>query len=172
MKLSVCLLVVNNINPADKEAFGHFNLSKLFTKIFGLINSIGFLFWVIGFGVLMTGIIGVSNIMHVVVKERTREIGIKRAIGASPLSIISQIVTESVFLTTFSGFLGLVLGVLIVETAGKMAGHSNPMILNPYVDIKVAFIALGVLVVFGSIAGFLPAQKAIKIKPVDALRYE
>jgi len=163
----------HKISPDDKEAFGHFNLAKLFNKIFGLFNSIGFLFWVIGFGVLMTGIIGVSNIMHVVVKERTREIGVKRAIGARPLSVISQIVTESVFLTTFAGFWGLVLGVLIVEGIGSMfAGDPNAMILNPYVDIKVAFIALGVLVFFGCIAGFLPAQKAMRIKPVDALRYE
>ena len=163
----------HKISPDDKEAFGHFNLAKLFNKIFGLFNSIGFLFWVIGFGVLMTGIIGVSNIMHVVVKERTREIGVKRAIGARPLSVISQIVTESVFLTTFAGFWGLVLGVLIVEGIGSMfAGDPNAMILNPYVDIKVAFIALGVLVFFGCIAGFLPAQKALRIKPVDALRYE
>jgi len=148
-------------------------LAKLFNKIFGLFNSIGFLFWVIGFGVLITGIIGVSNIMHVVVKERTREIGVKRAIGARPLSIVSQIVTEAVFLTTFAGFWGLVIGVLIVEAAGKMtAGDPNAMILNPYVDIKVAFVALGVLVVFGCIAGLLPAQRAMKIKPVDALRYE
>lgn len=163
----------HKISPDDKEAFGHFNLAKIFNKIFGLFNSIGFLFWVIGFGVLITGIIGVSNIMHVVVKERTREIGVKRAIGARPLSIISQIVTESVFLTTFAGFWGLVIGVLIVEAAGKMtAGDPNAIILNPYVDIKVAFVALGVLVVFGCFAGLLPAQRAMKIKPVDALRYE
>ena len=163
----------HKIHPDDKEAFGHFNIAKIFNKIFGLFNSIGFLFWVIGFGVLITGIIGVSNIMLVVVKERTREIGVKRALGAKPLEIINQIVTEAVFLTTFSGFWGLVLGVLIVEGIGKAtAGSPNPMILNPYVDIKVAFIALGVLVVFGCIAGLLPAQKAIKIKPVDALRYE
>ncbi|MFT5749162.1 MAG: putative ABC transport system permease protein [Ancylomarina sp.] len=162
----------HKISPDDKEAFGHFNLAKLFNKLFGLFNSIGFLFWVIGFGVLITGIIGVSNIMHVVVKERTREIGVKRALGARPWEIISQIVTEAVFLTTFSGFWGLVIGVLLVEGAGKMAGDSNQMILNPYVDIKVAFIALGVLVVFGCFAGLLPAQKAMRIKPVDALRYE
>jgi len=163
----------HKISPDDKEALGHFNLAKIFKKIYGLFNSIGFLFWVIGFGVLITGIIGVSNIMHVVVKERTREIGVKRALGASPLSIISQIVTEAVFLTTFAGFWGLVIGVLIVEAAGKMtAGDPDGMLLNPYVDIKVAFIALGVLVVFGCFAGLLPAQKAMRIKPVDALRYE
>ena len=163
----------HNIHPDDKQAIGNFNIAKLFQKIFGLFNSIGFLFWIIGLGVLLTGIIGVSNIMHVVVKERTRELGIKRAIGARPSEVVGQIINESVFLTTFAGFWGLVLGVLIVELIGKMtAGDPNPQILNPYVDINVAFIALGVLVFFGVLAGLLPAQRAIRIKPVDALRYE
>lgn len=163
----------HSIHPDDKQAIGNFNIAKLFQKIFGLFNSIGFLFWIIGFGVLLTGIIGVSNIMHVVVKERTRELGIKRAIGARPSEVVGQIINESVFLTTFAGFWGLVLGVLIVELIGKMTeGNPNPQILNPYVDINVAFIALGVLVFFGVLAGLLPAQRAIRIKPVDALRYE
>jgi len=163
----------HSIHPDDKQAIGNFNIAKLFKKIFGLFNSIGFLFWVIGFGVLLTGIIGVSNIMHVVVKERTKELGIKRAIGARPREVVGQIINEAVFLTTFAGFWGLVLGVLIVEGIGKMTeGDPNPQILNPYVDINVAFIALGVLVLFGILAGLLPAQRAIKIKPVDALRYE
>lgn len=163
----------HTIHPDDKQAIGNFNIAKMFNKIFGLFNSIGFLFWVIGFGVLLTGVIGVSNIMHVVVKERTKEIGIKRAIGAKPLSVVGQIINESVFLTTFAGFWGLVLGVLIVEGIGMMtAGSPESPILNPYVDINVAFIALGVLVFFGVLAGLLPAQRAIRIKPVDALRYE
>ncbi len=163
----------HNIHPDDKQAIGNFNIAKLFQKIFGLFNSIGFLFWIIGFGVLLTGVIGVSNIMHVVVKERTRELGIKRAIGARPREVVGQIINESVFLTTFAGFWGLVLGVLIVELIGKMTeGSPNPQILNPYVDINVAFIALGVLIFFGVLAGLLPAQRAIRIKPVDALRYE
>jgi putative ABC transport system permease protein len=163
----------HSIHPDDKQAIGNFNIAKLFQKIFGLFNSIGFLFWIIGLGVLLTGIIGVSNIMHVVVKERTRELGIKRAIGARPSEVVGQIINESVFLTTFAGFWGLVLGVLIVEGIGKATeGSPNPQILNPYVDINVAFIALGVLIFFGVLAGLLPALKAIRIKPVDALRYE
>ena len=163
----------HSIHPEDKQAIGNFNIAKLFNKIFGLFNSIGFLFWVIGFGVLITGVIGVSNIMHVVVKERTKELGIKRAIGAKPLLVVGQIINESVFLTAFAGFWGLVLGVLIVEGIGKMTeGNPEAQILNPYVDINVAFIALGVLVFFGVLAGLLPAQRAIRIKPVDALRYE
>ena len=163
----------HSIHPDDRQAIGNFNIAKMFNKIFGLFNSIGFLFWVIGFGVLLTGIIGVSNIMHVVVKERTKELGIKRAIGARPREVVGQIINEAVFLTTFAGFWGLVLGVLIVEGIGKMTeGDPNPQILNPYVDINVAFIALGVLVLFGVLAGLLPAQRAIRIKPVDALRYE
>lgn len=163
----------HSIHPDDRQAVGNFNIAKLFNKIFGLFNSIGFLFWVIGFGVLITGVIGVSNIMHVVVKERTKELGIKRAIGAKPSLVVGQIINESVFLTTFAGFWGLFLGVIIVELIGKATeGSPNPQILNPYVDINVAFIALGVLVFFGVLAGLLPAQRAIRIKPVDALRYE
>jgi len=163
----------HSIHPDDKQAIGNINIARLFNKIFGLLNSIGFLFWVIGFGVLLTGVIGVSNIMHVVVKERTKELGIKRAIGARPLSVVGQIINESVFLTTFAGFWGLVIGVVIVEGIGKMTeGNPDAQILNPFVDIKVALIALGVLVFFGVLAGLLPAQRAIKIKPVDALRYE
>ncbi|WP_321300237.1 ABC transporter permease [Marinifilum fragile] len=163
----------HSIHPEDRQAVGNFNIAKIFNKIFGLFNSIGFLFWVIGFGVLITGVIGVSNIMHVVVKERTKELGIKRAIGAKPALVVGQIINESVFLTTFAGFWGLVLGVVIVELIGKATeGSPNPQILNPYVDINVAFIALGVLVFFGVLAGLLPAQRAIRIKPVDALRYE
>ncbi len=163
----------HSIDPTDKQAIGNFNIAKMFKKISGLFTSIGFLFWVIGFGVLITGVIGVSNIMHVVVKERTKEIGIKRAIGAKPLSIVGQIISESVFLTTVFGFGGLVFGVLIVEGIGMAtAGNPDTGILNPYVDIKVAFMALGVLVIFGVLAGLLPAQRAMSIKPVDALRYE
>lgn len=163
----------HSIHPEDRQAIGNFNIAKIFNKIFGLFNSIGFLFWVIGFGVLITGVIGVSNIMHVVVKERTKELGIKRAIGAKPALVVGQIINESVFLTTFAGFWGLFLGVIIVELIGKATeGDPNPQILNPYVDINVAFIALGVLVFFGVLAGLLPAQRAIRIKPVDALRYE
>ncbi|MPQ45442.1 FtsX-like permease family protein [Marinifilum sp. N1E240] len=163
----------HSIHPDDKQAIGNINIARLFNKIFGLLNSIGFLFWVIGFGVLLTGVIGVSNIMHVVVKERTKELGIKRAIGARPLSVVGQIINESVFLTTFAGFWGLVIGVVIVEGIGKVTeGSPDSPILNPFVDINVALIALGVLVFFGVLAGLLPAQRAIKIKPVDALRYE
>jgi putative ABC transport system permease protein len=163
----------HSIHPEDTQAIGNFNIAKLFNKIFGLFNSIGFLFWVIGFGVLLTGVIGVSNIMHVVVKERTKELGIKRAIGAKPLLVVGQIINESVFLTAFAGFWGLVFGVLIVEGIGKMTeGNPDAQILNPYVDINVAFIALGVLIFFGVLAGLLPAQRAIRVKPVDALRYE
>jgi putative ABC transport system permease protein len=172
-KIINLLLRRHSIHPKDKQAVGHFNISEIFKKINGLFNSIGFLFWIIGFGVLITGIIGVSNIMNVVVKERTKEIGIKRAIGAKPLAIFGQILNESVFLTTFAGFWGLVFGVLIVEGIGKITeGNKDIPIMNPYVDFNVALIALGILVFFGVLAGLLPAQRALSVKPVDALRYE
>ncbi|MCT4613648.1 MAG: ABC transporter permease [Marinifilaceae bacterium] len=163
----------HKIHPDDREAVGSFNIAKMFKQIFGLISSIGFLFWVIGFGVLITGVIGVSNIMHVVVKERTKEIGVKRALGARPIVIVNQIIHESVFITTFAGFWGLVLGTFAVEGIAKMVeGDSESFLLNPMVDFEIAILSLVVLIFFGAIAGIVPAYKSIIIKPVDALRYE
>lgn len=161
------------ISPEDREAIGHFNISEVFNKISGLFTSIAFLLWIIGLGTLITGIIGVSNIMLVIVKERTRELGVRRAIGASPRTVVGQILYESVFLTTFAGFWGLVIGVFIVEIIGRITqGDPNSQLLNPAVDFNIAIIALAILIFFGCLAGLIPAQRAISIKPVDALRYE
>lgn len=163
----------HKIHPKDKQAIGHFNISEIFKKIAGLFNSIGALLWIIGFGTLLTGIIGVSNIMLVIVKERTREIGVRRALGAVPHKIVGQILYESIFLTTFAGFWGLFFGVLIVEGIAKgVEGNTEAQLLNPSVDFNVALIAISILVIFGCLAGLVPAQRAIHIKPVDALRYE
>jgi len=121
-------------------------------------------------------VIGISNIMLVIVKERTKEIGIQRAIGASPLKIMSQVITESVFLTTIAGYIGLVIGVALVELinyALMQGGQGeNTMFHNPQVDFGVAMNALIILIVSGAIAGLIPARKAVSIKPIDALRYE
>lgn len=166
---------IHKIHPEDKKAIGTFNLEDIFNQFNGFFHSITFLMWIIGVGTLISGIIGVSNIMLVVVKERTKEIGIKRAIGAVPRKIISQILTESVFLTTFSGFWGLVFGVGIVELVASNSPTSpeqDGMLLNPQVDFNVAIMAIVILVIFGAIAGYIPALRAIKIKPIDALRDE
>jgi putative ABC transport system permease protein len=165
----------HSISPDDTQAVGFFNMEEQYKKMMGLFMGINALIWIVGTGTLFAGVIGISNIMLVIVKERTREIGIQRAIGASPFKIVSQIITESVFLTTLAGYIGLVLGVALVELinfALAQSGGEGNMIHNPQVDFNVAINALIILVVSGAIAGFIPARKAISIKPIDALRYE
>jgi putative ABC transport system permease protein len=165
----------HNIAPSDTQAIGFFNLEKQYQQMVGLFTGIQVLIWIVGIGTLFAGVIGISNIMLVIVKERTKEIGIQRAIGASPIKIVSQIITESVFLTTVAGYVGLVIGVALVELinfALLQGGGQSNMFHNPQVDFGVAINALIILIVSGAFAGFIPARKAISIKPIDALRYE
>ena len=165
----------NHVAPDDEQAFGHFNLEKEFKKMNGLFLGIRVLIWIVGTGTLLAGVIGVSNIMLIIIKERTREIGIQRAIGATPWRIISQVVTESVTLTISAGSFGLVLGVFLLEMINKAmssSGGNDEMFKNPEVDIQVAVTALIILIISGIIAGLIPARKAVSMKPVDALRYE
>ena len=165
----------NHVAPEDEQAFGHFNLEKQFKKMNGLFLGIRILIWIVGTGTLLAGVIGVSNIMLIIIKERTKEIGIQRAIGATPWRIISQIITESVTLTAVAGSFGLVLGVFLLEMLNNMLASSaekSEMFRNPEVDIQVAVTALIVLIISGVVAGLMPARKAVSMKPVDALRYE
>lgn len=165
----------HHVAPDDDQAVGFFNVEKEFKQMKGLFNGIAGLIWVVGIGTLLAGIIGVSNIMLVIVKERTKEIGIQRAIGASPFKIMSQIILEAVTLTAMSGYLGLVLGVGLVELINQLiekgGGDSNAF-RHPEVDFNVAILALAILVVAGMLAGYFPARRAIRVKPIDALRYE
>ncbi|MCF8370898.1 MAG: ABC transporter permease [Bacteroidales bacterium] len=163
----------HTIHPDDKEAFGHFNLEENFNQMKGLFNGIKALIWLVGIGTLLAGVIGISNIMLVIVKERTKEIGIQRAIGASPRVIMSQIITESVFLTAISGYVGLAIGVGLVEGINYALikfGAANEMFQRPEVDFKVAITALVILIISGALAGLIPARRAVRIKPIDALR--
>lgn len=164
------------VSPEDAMAIGSFNLEKQYNQMNGLFMGINGLIWIVGIGTLLAGVIGISNIMLIIVKERTKEIGIQRAIGASPAKIISQIITESVFLTTFAGYFGLVVSVVLLEwlNAFLLSGQTgeNTMFKNPGIDFNMAIIALIVLVISGAIAGLVPARKAVSIKPIDALRYE
>jgi putative ABC transport system permease protein len=150
-------------------------VEKEFTKINNLFLGISGLVWIVGIGTLIAGIIGVSNIMLFIVKKRTKEIGIQRAIGAPPSVIISSILTESVVLTTFAGYIGLILGVGLLELLNKAiesGGGDNRMFTNPEVDFNIALLALGILVVAGMLAGIIPARRAIEVKPIDAIRDE
>jgi len=162
----------HHISPDDKLAIGHWNLGKEWEQVSGLFKGIDLLVWIVGIGTLVAGVIGVSNIMLIVVKERTKEIGIKRALGATPWKIVGQVILESVFLTTIAGYLGLISGIGILELVGKAMG-SNPdggMFKNPQVDLNIALTALSILIVSGALAGFIPARRAIQVKPIEALR--
>jgi len=168
----------HSVSPTDVQAIGHVNLEKQFKQFSGLFLGIQVLTWIVGIGTLLAGVVGVSNIMLVIIKERTQEIGVMRAIGASPRKIISQIIQESVFLTTFAGYFGLFFGILVLEGANKVldmiakGGGEEIFIKNPEINFWVAVACLVVLIVSGAIAGYIPARKAVEIKPIDALRAE
>jgi putative ABC transport system permease protein len=162
----------HHVHPDDKRAIGSWNMEKEFNKITGLFSGIEILVWIVGTGTLLAGVVGVSNIMLIIVKERTREIGIRRAIGASPFAIMSQIIAESVILTLFAGYAGLVCGIGLLELINSAMEGGVGMFRNPGVDLGIAFKALCILVVSGLFAGMIPAQRALSIKPVDALRAE
>ena len=140
----------------------------------GLFGAISTLIWVVGIGTLMAGVIGVTNIMLIVIKERTKEIGIRRAIGATPASVISQIMMESIVLTGLAGYFGLVGGIGVVELIAANLGPADgdSMFTNPEIDLQVALTALVILIISGALAGLIPARKAVKVKPIEALRTE
>ncbi len=165
----------HSIHPEDSEAFGHFNLEEEYNQMNGLFNGIAGLIWIVGIGTLLAGVIGISNIMLVIVKERTKEIGIQRALGATPRHVITQIVTESIFLTSLAGYIGLVAGVALIEGINYLlvnSGAEIEMFKRPEVDFNVAITSLIILIVAGALAGMIPARRAVKIRPIDALRDE
>lgn len=164
------LAVKHGFDPNDKSALRIWNRQENMQEVIGVIGGIKIFVWVIGIGTIIAGIVGVSNIMMIVVKERTREIGIRKALGATPISIISLIIQESVFITTFSGYIGLVLGVLLVNSLG--GGIDHDFFKNPEVNFQIALITLVILVIAGALAGFFPARRAAHIRPIEALREE
>lgn len=165
----------HSIHPEDDRAVGNFDLYEEYSRINGLFIALRLVAYFVGTLVLLSGIIGISNIMLIVVKERTNEIGVRRALGASPWSIRGQILLESIFLTIVSGMAGIILSTLVIYVVNSLLDGmdtSEMMFLNPTVNIGVVLIALAILVISGLLAGLIPAQNAIKIKPVDALRTE
>ena len=165
----------HDIAPTDKDAIESFNLSEVFKAFKGLFFGIHLLIWIVGLGTLMSGIIGVSNIMLVTVKERTREIGVRLAIGAKPKDIIGQVLSESLLLTTLAGLVGLCLGVGIMAiVAAVVAANPNDsmMFQDPNLGFGAALTATVIVIVSGLLAGVLPAWRAIQIKAIDAIREE
>jgi len=175
-KILEYIKLLHSINPADERAVGNFDLYEQFNKIQSLFNILQLIAYFVGTLVLISGVIGISNIMLIVVKERTKEIGIRRALGATPGAIRSQILSESIFLTIISGMLGIAFATSLIAILNavldRMPADSNTMFANPTVDLGVVFVALLILVGSGLLAGFIPAQTAINVKPVDALRSE
>ncbi|NEV92888.1 ABC transporter permease [Psychroflexus sp. YR1-1] len=163
----------HDIAPDDDRAIGNFDLFEQFSKISGLFIALNAVAYFVGILILFSGVIGISNIMLIVVKERTNEIGVRRALGATPWQIRGQILFESVFLTIIAGMTGIVFatGVLAIINA-LMPKDSDIPFTNPSVDLVTVIIALLILIVSGLFAGFIPAQNAIRVKPVDALRTE
>lgn len=161
----------HQVSPKDNRAFWHYNMQKKFDKLSSLFSGIRILIWIIGIGTLLSGIIGISNIMMIIVKERTKEIGICRAIGATPAVIISQILLETLILTFIAGYLGLVAGIGLLELVNHF-NLASEYLQNPTVNISIALKALGLLVFSGALAGLLPAYRSVHIKPVDALKSE
>lgn len=164
----------HSIHPEDDRAIGNFDLYEQYQKVDGLFIALKIVAYFVGILVLLSGIIGISNIMLIVVKERTKEIGIRRALGASPWSIRGQILMESVFLTIISGMMGISLGAALIYILNKILDANGPveMFANPSVDLGTVITALFILIFSGLLAGFIPAQNAIKVKPIDALRNE
>ena len=162
----------HDVHPNDKRAIGNFDLYEEFSKIEGLFLAINWFAYIVGILVLLSGVIGISNIMLIVVKERTKEIGIRRALGASPWAIKSQILSESIFLTIISGMAGIIFGSFIIYIINTVLDASEPvdMFANPSIDLPTVITALIILIISGLLAGFIPAQNALKLKPVDALR--
>lgn len=164
---------LNNVHPNDKRAFGSFNLGKEFAKITGFLTGMQFLTWFVGIATLIAGVFAIGNILLITVKERTKEIGVRRALGATPYEIKRQIVVEAVFLTMVAGIFGIISGGWILIALDHFFGQGDDAaIVNASVSIGVVLIALIILVVLGTLIGLIPAFKATSIKPIEALREE
>ena len=163
----------HNVSFEDDRAFGSANFGEMFGKIKGFVTGLKFLTWFVGISTLIAGVIAIGSILLITVKERTKEIGIRRALGATPSKIRGQIVLESVFLTLIAGVLGIIFGGLALWLLNNSFGdNDNFPFVNPTVNIPIAIGAVAALVTFGTLIGMIPAQRAVSIRPIEALREE
>ena len=165
----------HTIAPEDRQAIGSWNNAREYRQLTGLFRGIRLFLLIVGVGTITAGIIGVSNVMLIVVKERTREIGIRKALGATPRSIVGLVLRESVIITATAGYLGLVAGVGLVELVGYAMERfqiESEYFSRPEADLGIAVLALLLLVAAGVLAGLFPALRAARIKPVEALKEE
>ncbi|MGV3639914.1 MAG: ABC transporter permease [Adhaeribacter sp.] len=174
-KVKKLLATRHKFSEQDPLALEVYNNEQELLQLRGLFRGIRTFVWIVGIGTLIAGIVGVSNIMLIIVKERTREIGIRKALGATPWSVVSLILQESVVITAFSGYLGLLAGAGLLDGLRYLlesSGTELPFFANPEVEVEVALTATVVLVLSGVLAGLVPALKAANIKPIEALRAE
>jgi ABC-type transport system, involved in lipoprotein release, permease component len=166
---------LHTFDPTDVRPIGIWNQLENYLQTLGIFNGLSAFIWIIGVGTLIAGIIGVSNIMLITVRERTREIGIRKALGAKPSSILGSILMESIFITSVFGYIGMFLGVGLGELINSIltnmpVGEISYIFKNPTIEVKVAVGAMFVLIVSGLLAGYFPAWRATKISPVEAMR--
>ncbi|SDL36458.1 putative ABC transport system permease protein [Catalinimonas alkaloidigena] len=169
------LISHHRFDPEDRSAVRMWNSLENFQRFVNLFAGINIFIWVVGIGTIIAGIVGVSNIMLIIVKERTKEIGIRKALGATPGSIVGLIVQEAIFITIVAGYLGLLAGVGLIELVNYLlqsSGGGVDFFRNPEIDLQTALMATLLLVIAGALAGFFPARKAAAIPPIEALREE
>ncbi|MDA9245360.1 ABC transporter permease [Polaribacter sp.] len=175
MESDVLLTLKNlhKVHPEDERAFGSFNLGKEIAKFTGFLTGMQFLTWFVGIATLIAGVFAIGNILLITVKERTKEIGIRRALGATPKSIRQQIILESVFLTTVAGMIGIIMGATVLMVIDTLFGQGeDATLVNPTVNIPIILAAFTALVVLGTLIGLIPAHMATVVKPIEALREE
>jgi len=171
--IKLLLRNLHGVHPEDERAFGSFNMGNEIKKVTGFLTGMQFLTWFVGIATLIAGVFAIGNILLITVKERTKEIGIRRALGAKPSEIRRQIILESVLLTTVAGCLGIILGGGVLMLIYRAVGRGDEAVLiNPTVDITVILIAFATLVTLGTLIGLIPAQKAVSVRPIEALREE
>ena len=172
-KVKKVLKRIHNVSPDDERAFGSFNLGELFNRIKGFADGMTFLSLVVGMATIIAGVIGIGNILLISVKERTKELGVRRALGATPAEVRIQIVLESIFLTLIAGVLGIILGAVALATINFFTQDlADFPYTNPTVPTPLVLGALLIMTVMGTLIGLIPAQRAVSIKPIDALREE
>ena len=163
---------IHKVDPKDERAFGSFNLGEMFSKTMGFAKGMTFLSLIVGIATILAGVIGIGNILLISVKERTKELGVRRALGATPREVRSQIIVESVFLTVIAGVLGIILGAGFLALINSFTEGIDFPYTNPTVPIPYVLGALAIMVILGTLIGLIPAQRAVSIRPIDALREE
>lgn len=171
-EVKAVLRSIHRVHPEDERAFGSFNLGEIFNRIMGFARGITFLSLVVGIATILAGVIGIGNILLISVKERTKELGVRRALGATPREVRSQIIMESVFLTMVAGIIGIILGAGVLSLINNATQNIDFPYSNPTVPIPYVLGALAIMVILGTLIGLIPAQRAVSIKPIDALREE